>query len=211
MSERTSLGQRIGAILIAVAAIQFVGAMAWVQTGYPGYSLTQNYISDLGNTSSSPLHVIFNVSIVLLGLLAIVGIALSWGAFPRGGSRPVGLLLLLLASVAAIVVGFFPENVNGTIHDTASDLVFVPGGIALVVLSFGMRRPTWWTPMRWPSLVLGAIMLASILYYAPTQMTNSTADPGLIERFIVVPLLIWAVAVSVLILRRPSWPRLVRA
>ncbi len=205
---RTTSSQRLGAVLVGVGAIQFILAMAVVQAGYPGYSLLTNYISDLGNTALSPWHDVFNVSIIVLGLLAFVGILLLWTAFPRSGLRPVGLLLLLVASVAAILVGIFPENVNPPVHDFVSLMVFLPGGLALALLSVGMRPSTWWTSLRWPSLGLGLVTLVSLAYYAPTQTNNTTFDPGLIERLIVFPILIWALAVFVLVLRRPAHPRL---
>jgi hypothetical membrane protein len=205
---RTSRAQRIGAVLVGVGAIQFIVAMGVVQAGYPGYSLLTNYISDLGNTAVSPWHVVFNVSIIILGVLAFVGILLLWTAFPRSGLRPVGLFLLLVASVAAILVGVFPENVNPPVHDFVSLMVFLPGGLALALLSVGMRPTTWWTNLRWPSLGLGLITLVSLAYYAPTQASNTTFDPGLIERLIVFPILIWALAVFALVLNRPSQPKL---
>jgi hypothetical membrane protein len=201
---RTTAAERLGAGLIGFGVVQFVVAMAWVQSAYPGYSLLQNYISDLGNTVTSPLHSVFNVSIMLLGVVAFPGILLTWSAFPAGGSRVIGLPLVLVASVAAILVGVFPENVNPPVHDFVSLMVFLPGGLAMTVLSFGMRPTSGWSPLRWTSLGLGAITLLALLYYAPTQTNNSTWDPGLLERLIVFPLLTWGVLVSIHILRTPS-------
>jgi hypothetical membrane protein len=205
---RTSPTQRIGAALVGLGAIQFIVAMGVVQYRYAGYSLLTNYISDLGNTATSPWHEVFNVSIILLGILAFLGILLLWSAFPRSGLRPIGLALLLIASVAAILVGVFPENVNPPVHDFVSLMVFLPGGLALALLSVTMRPTTWWSSLRWPSLALGLITLASLAYYAPTQANNSTFDPGLIERLIVFPILIWALAVFAIVLRRPARLRL---
>jgi hypothetical membrane protein len=198
---------RVGAILIGVGAVQFVVAMGVVQSGYPHYSLLANYISDLGNTATSPLHVVFNASIIALGVLAFVGILGAWGGFPRGGARFGGLSLLLVASVAAILVGIFPENVNPTVHGLASLAVFAPGGIGLVVVGTGLRAPTHWSSYRGFTILLGAITLVALAYYAPTQATNSTVDPGLVERLIVAPILVWAVAIAVHLVRLPVRPR----
>ncbi len=208
MAGRTDRTERLGATLVGIGTIQFIVAMGVVQAGYPGYSLLTNYISDLGNTATSPWHVIFNASIILLGLLAFAGILFLWSAFPRSALRPVGLVLLLIASIAAILVGCFPENVNPSVHDLASLMVFLPGGLGLAVLSVAMRSPTWWSGLRWPSLGLGLVTLLSLAYYAPTQASNTTFDPGLIERLIVFPILIWALAVFVLVQRAPRHPKL---
>ncbi len=198
---------RLGAALIGLGALQFVAAMVVVQSQYPGYSDLTNYISDLGNTLTSPWHVVFNVSIGLLGMLSFVGILLAWTAFPRGAPRAVGLPLLLLASVAAIMVGVFPENVNPSVHDLVSLLVFAPGGIALLVLAAGMNASSGWEGGRIGSALLGAICLVSLAYYVPTQANNTTFDPGLIERFIVAPILIWGLGVAVHLTRLRPLPR----
>ena len=62
---RTNRTERLGATLVGIGTIQFIVAMGVVQAGYPGYSLLTNYISDLGNTATSPWHVVFNASIIL--------------------------------------------------------------------------------------------------------------------------------------------------
>ena len=196
---------RWGGLLFAVGVVQFAVAMAWVQTRYAGYSLLTNYISDLGNTSTSPFPTIFNDSIIVLGVFAFLGVLLGWGGFSRGGPRFVGLLLLLIAGVGAILVGVFPENSIPVVHDLASLMVFLPGGLALVVLSSGMRKGTSWSSYRDLSAVLGVITLASLAYYAPTQLTNTTWDPGLIERLIVVPILIWGFVAGVRLARLPRF------
>jgi hypothetical membrane protein len=192
---------RWGAALIGLGVVQFVLANIWVQSQYAGYSLLTNYISDLGNTATSPLHVVFNVSIALLGLFAFVGVVLAWSAFAPGRTRSIGLPLLLIASVAAVLVGLFPENVNPPVHDFVSLMVFLPGGLALVILSIGKRPGSAWAQLRWASLVLGSVTLVSLAYYVPTQANNTTWDPGLIERFIVAPILIWGFLAAVQIMR----------
>jgi len=196
---------RWGGALIALGMVQFAAAMAYVQSQYAGYSLLTNYISDLGNTSTSPAHLVFNVSIIVLGLFAFFGILLAWGGFPRGGPRVVGLFLLLVASLAAITVGLYPENVNASVHDLASLMVFLPGGLALVLLSVGMRSMTLWDGFRGFSLILGLVVLLSLAYYAPTQSYNTTWDPGLVERLIVYPILLWGFVAGVHLVRLPRF------
>lgn len=196
---------RLGGVLIAIGVLQFVVAMAWVQSRYGGYSLLTNYISDLGNTSTSPLPMVFNVSVMLLGVFALLGILFSWSGYPRGGARVVGLFLLLIASVSAILVGLFPENVNPPVHDLVSLMVFLSGGLGLVILSAGMGERTLWSAYRWPSLTLGLVTLVSLAYYAPTQQNGTTWDPGLIERLIVAPILVWGFVAGLHSMRLPRF------
>jgi len=207
VTSPTRFGRTVlwGGTLIAVGVVQFSAAMAWVQSQYPGYSLLTNYISDLGNTSTSPAHAVFNVSIMVLGLLAFLGTLLAWGGFPRGGPRVAGLFLILVASVAAVLVGVFPENVNPTVHDLVSLLVFLPGGLGLCLLSLGMRAGTFWSSYRGLTLGLGAITLVSLAYYAPTQQWNITWDPGLVERLIVFPILVWGFVAGLRLVTLPRY------
>jgi hypothetical membrane protein len=196
---RISRPALVGAVLLCIGVAQFVVAMGVVQSHYPGYSLVTNYISDLGNTTASPWHVVFNTSIELLGVFAFLGILLTWSGFPRDPRRPFGLGLLLLASVAAFLVGVFPENVNATVHGIVSLLVFAPGGVALLLVGSTMRPSTSWRGWRVPSALLGATTLASLLAFLLVS-----AGPGITERLIVAPILLWGFAVGVRFLRAPS-------
>jgi hypothetical membrane protein len=198
---------RTGGALIAVGALQFVAVMIVIELRWPGYSLLTNYISDLGNTAISPLPWLFNGSIVLFGAMAFVGILAAWSGFPPGGTRLFGLGLLLVASLAAIAVGCFPENVDPSVHGLSSLVVFAAGGLGLVVLGAGMRAGTAWAHLRGLSIALGLITLIALAYYAPTQIANTTVDPGLIERIIVAPIILWAVVAAVNLGRLPVRPR----
>ena len=194
---------RWGGLLLTVGVAQFVIAMAWVQTQYGGYSWLTNYVSDLGNSGYSPLFAVFNASVVVLGVFAIVGVLLAWAGFPRGGSRVTGLFLLLIAGVGAILVGLYPENVNSTAHDVASVMVFLPGALALLILAVGMRPGTFWSSYRGFSAVLGGVCLVAFAYFAPTQLLNTTWDPGLVERLIIFPILLWGFVAGIRLARIP--------
>lgn len=174
-----------------VAALEFVIVMIVTQLYYStNYSLSTNFISDLGNTGTSPLWYVFSAGIVALGALSFVGILLMWNTFPAGGLRVTGLSLLLVASVCAILIGFFPENINGTVHGAASLGVFLPGGIGLVAVGGAMRERTGWESLRWFSILLGLFTLASLAVFLFTNV-GANVYPGLFERMIVAPILLW--------------------
>ncbi len=192
-----------GAIVLLVGVVQFViVGMALTQLKYPGYSLTGNYISDLGNTSTSPWYFVFNGSIIALGVLSFFGVLMIWGAFKPGLLRLAGLALLLVASIAAIGVGVFPENVNGGIHGLASLLVFLPSGLAMVLLSGTMLRDTRWQGFRFFTFLLGVITLVALALYLPQYW--GPLGPGGLERIVVYPVLIWAFVISIHLRQLPS-------
>jgi hypothetical membrane protein len=202
------------AALWMLASVQFVGAMIAVQlawTGHPGYSLSRNYISDLGittcahwpNASSaylcSPWHDVFNASVIVLGLLVIVGAALARTAFPPRRSSTIGLALVAIGGVGAIGVGISPENVNLPVHEAVSLVAFVGGSLALIALAVAMFRDTRWDGYRAYTIFSGLIGLVATALFSDGVYAG--LGPGGMERLIVAPLLLWLVVASAHLLR----------
>lgn len=217
-----------GAILWLVGVLQFIVAMAVAQLMYgpPSYSLSQNVISDLGNTQCghwpsatspvvcSPGYLVFDGSIVVMGVLLILGVLLIPTAFPARSSRRIGLGLLVVAGIGSIGVGLSPENVNGTAHLLTALLAFLGSNLALVVLGLVMFRDTRWDGYRAYSILSGLVGLIALgLYMAGAwHWGGFWADwgQGGIERTIVAPVLLWAILVSVHLIQIPAFaPRLV--
>jgi hypothetical membrane protein len=191
---------RAGAVLFIVGALQFVVGMIVVQSQYPGYSISQNYISDLGG-AHSPWALVFDASVILLGLFAILGVLLISRAFDDRPSRGIGLGFLLIAGIGAVGVGVFPETtpvLNGRMHDIVSDIAFVGAGVGLTVVSFAMSEGPHWRLSRPFTLLLGLVTLGAIVLLTLGAYVSSTyyvgLGPGGMERLIVAPVLLWAVA-----------------
>jgi hypothetical membrane protein len=204
-----------GAILYILGVLIFVIAMIVTQIGYTGssYSLLNNYISDLGAAHCgfyhsslnvcSPWHDVFNVGIVLMGLLLIFGTLLMRTAYPARGSRTLGLALLVIAGIGAIGVGLSPEDVNLTVHTLSAATAFILGNLALIVLGFAMFRDTRWDGFRAYTLFSGLIgLIAFILFYVKVW---GPLGVGGMERLIVAPLLLWALIVGVHLWRIPTF------
>jgi hypothetical membrane protein len=196
---------RFGGILLAVGSFQFVLAMVVVQVRYPGYSDTGNYISDLGS-SMSPWAWLFNDSIRLLGLLGILGTILIRTAFARKTTTHVGLGALVVAELAAIGVGTFPENSTwpfSGVHSVLSSITFVASGLALVFLALAMSRDTRWSGLRFYSFLSGVVTFVAIALFA--SGTDLGIGPGGMERVVVAPILLWAVVVGIHLARLPVY------
>lgn len=147
---------RIGALLWILAiqffVVQLIAQLAWTTP----FSLADNFISDLGNTvcapyppdSSSyvcsPLHGLMNLSFIILGVTRILGAALIPGAFPPGHLRNAGLVLIALSGLGAVLVGLYPENVNGDWHRAGAGMDLVGGNLGIALLGVALwrgRRP----------------------------------------------------------------------
>ncbi|MHB1435831.1 MAG: DUF998 domain-containing protein [Thermoplasmata archaeon] len=195
---------RRGAALLLAGSLQFiVVGMLIPELRYPGYSPIADTISALGNTAHSPLAWLFNASIVVLGLLSVVSFALLWSAFHPGARRLVALGLLSIASLGAIGVGVAPENLQGTIHSLAALLVFLAGGLGLLLLPLAMTRDTRWDGFRLYTALSGLVTLIALLLYL-RHLVGPLGTGGL-ERLIVAPLLLWEILVGVRLLGLPAY------
>jgi len=170
-------------------AVQFGVAMILAEIYYPGYNVSNNYISDLGATCLTggtctiyqPTSTIFNASIVLLGLLVLAGAYFLQKSFKWKPATS----LVALAGVGALGVGLFPET-TGIVHGIFSLIVFLFAGLAAIV-TFWLQRP----PLSYLSVLLGAVTLIALILYIGNVYLG--LGPGGMERMVVYPVLLWAI------------------
>lgn len=188
---------KAGAVLF-LGVVQFAIFEMIAEFVYPGYSVSANYISDLGPPCRRgvvcPSHVswfIFDGSIAVLGLLMIISALFLYRAFrwkPLPGLIGVG-------GVGALGVGIFNETAPFMLHSIFSLITFVGIGLAAVV-SFRFQR----APLSYFAVILGVITLVSLILYIPGTGSGYGGTfgigPGGLERMIVYPVLLWSVAFS---------------
>lgn len=165
--------------LIFVGAAQFVIAMIVAESIYPGYSVANNYISDLG---VGPAALIFNTSVFLLGVAIVLSAYLIFVAFRK---TPL-VALFVLTGVAAMGVGVFPETA-GNIHTAVSFGVFFFGGL-LAIFSYTLEKP----PLTYFSVIMGVFSLAALALFVSQQYLG--LGHGGMERMIAYPTLLWGIA-----------------
>ena len=170
--------RKVAGALLFIASVQCVLGIITAEALYPGYSTTQNYISDLG---VGPSALIFNSSVFLLGAIVIVDVYLTHHVL---GSRLLSVFLVLMG-VGAMGVGLFPENF-AIIHRIASLFVFLFGALSAIV-SYRMQKP----PFSYLSLLLGALSLMALLLFG--SGTYLGLGKGGMERMIAYPALLWCV------------------
>jgi hypothetical membrane protein len=178
---------RVAGALIFVASAQFIVALTVAEAFYPGYSVAQNYISDLGATCRAtctvvqPTSAIFNSSVTLLGLLAV----LSSYFVQRGFRSRVFTFFVFMTGIGATGVGVFPETA-GVIHHIVSLITFVFAGLSAVT-SYRLQK----APSSYLFVLLGLMTLLALTLYVSDVFLG--LGPGGMERMIVYPALIWAV------------------
>lgn len=179
-----------GALLFAAGVLAFMGIIT-AETLYPGYSTSQNTISDLGATLPpdsiivEPSATIFNTTMVVSGLLIIAAAYCIQSAFRK---RAFAALLGLFGT-GVLGVGVF-DGSYGDIHAIFALLTFLAGGLSAVA-SYGMQR----APLNYFSAALGGISLLDLILYYIMLDASPFAVLGIggLERWIAYPILLWIV------------------
>ena len=182
-------------LLFLVAVTQFVLCIIIAEALYPGYSVSANYISDLG---VGPSAIVFNSSVFLLGLLLLAGTYLQRHT---PNLKTLNILLLLMA-VGAMGVGIFTKDYTLP-HGAVSSAAFFFAGLSAIA-SFKLLPKT----LAQISIALGATTLTALALFSAGMLTSgsitstTTYDsnfylglgPGGMERMIIYPTLMWLAA-----------------
>lgn len=130
-------------ILAPITVILFV-SLAISQ--YPGFSLIENWLSDLGVGETS---IIFNIGIILGGLFTLI-FAIGFRKVSKGS------YLLIVGSVALIGVGLFPSS-TGIYHFMFAVIFFDFTILSLLITAFYLKNL-----MRWITIFSVAIAFIGV-------------------------------------------------
>jgi len=143
----------MGPVIIVLSSWYFAAQVLTAWVFRPEYSFVSNAISDLGNTACapnsnicSPLYVVMDASIAILGLAMIVGAILIFSEFSFSEHRRervaalAGFVCMALGGVGAILVGSVPENVNTAhLHTVGTIMAIGFGQLAILILGLLLR------------------------------------------------------------------------
>jgi hypothetical membrane protein len=169
---------KVAGVLFFVAATQFILGLIIAEALYPGYSISNNYISDLG---VGPSSMVFNASIFLLGLVFLIGTYFLQHAF----NLKLMTISLTIAAIAAMGVGIFTEN-SEPMHMFVSFFVFLFGGLS-AIFSYRLMKQ----PFSIMVILLGLMSLLALILYIENFYFG--LGVGGMERMIVYPILIWMI------------------
>jgi hypothetical membrane protein len=183
---------KVAGVLFFIAATQFVLCLTIAEALYPGYSVSGNYISDLG---IGPSSIVFNSSVFLLGLLLLTG---TYFLRHIPNFKTVNMLLLLMA-IGAMGVGIFTKDFT-LAHGAVSSLAFFFAGLSAIASFKVLQKPFSLISIILGAMTLGALVLFSSGLIASGSLTSNEAydsifflglGPGGMERMIVYPALMW--------------------
>jgi hypothetical membrane protein len=177
--------------------VQLVVAAAWAVP----FSLSQNTISDLGNTACgqygkrfvcSPQHSLMNASFIVLGTTMMVGAALIYQEFKETDYSLVGFSFMGLAGLGSVLVGAFPENTVSALHILGAFLPFLIGNLGLLVLGLFLDIPK---SLRYYTLASGAFGLVALGLF----LTGHYLGLGIggMERATAYPQTVWLIIFGV--------------
>ena len=176
---------------MTVGVLQFVFLMFIAEFLYPGYSVSENYISDLG-VGPEPSKTIFTLCSIIFGACILAAAFLIW----RERGDKIFSVFLALSGLGATGVGLFNEIDQAPLHFGSAILVFVFGGIAPIT-SFGLSKP----PFYYVSIFLGFMTLT-----ATTLFVNHIylgLGVGGMERMITYPIIFWVIEFGAYLMHPP--------
>jgi hypothetical membrane protein len=169
----------VGAGLVGLCSL--ITALFYTGPDGESYSILNHFISELGEIGVSPLARLFNLGLILGGLL-FIPFSLGLGLRLPGGLAKLGMIAGLVAAVSLSGVGIFPMN-NLPPHITAA-MTYFRSGLATVAL-FGLAIQIQSRDSRvidkranWFSLIAALCYLSFIIYTSSVLVTEGNEALG---------------------------------
>ena len=170
--------RKIAGSLLFIGGVLGILGIIIAEALYPGYSTSENYISDLG---VGPSSLVFNSSIFLLGILALCSAYFIQRAF----NFSLFSILAAITGIGATGVGLFTEDVE-VLHTVFSFITFLFAGLS-AIMSYKLQKP----PLSYFSVTLGVVTLLALVLFASDTFLG--LGKGGMERMIAYPALLWAI------------------
>lgn len=169
-------------LMLLLGALELLFFEKLAEILYPGYSVSENVISDLG-VGPEPSRSIFTISLIVFGIFVLIS------AYLRGSPRSLITILFILSGIGAIGVALFNENLRG-VHLVFAGLAFGMGCLTAIVSSRSIR-----SPLSLVFATLGVIGLVALVL----QGTKTFLGLGVggMERMIFLPSILWVLAYGV--------------
>jgi hypothetical membrane protein len=173
--------KRIAGLLGFVATVQFILAVIICEALYSGYSVGQQFVSDLGNWSLAGSYAaIFNASIIFAGILGFASAYFIQKAF----RNRLFTSLLMIGTICTILVGVFAEDIAMPVHGFSA-LIYLIVGVGATFMTYKFVK----SPLRYAPIVMGVMIIVAIIL----QGSGNYLGLGLggIERLEIYPGLLW--------------------
>jgi hypothetical protein len=214
MKPLTTNQRRLAAWAGILAPVLFVAVFSiegWLR---PGYDPITTYVSALSLGARGWIQI---TNFIVLGLLMLVFTRGVAAEFQSGKASRWGLICLTVIALLFIVSGplvmdpmgtpLGQTTIHGTIHGLSGGIVFILMPVSCFIYLRRFRQDPEWRYFQWGTLLLGIIVAAAVLLLTFTTKLPSLQSMfvdwlGLIQRFIIIPFMIWLFFFAVGIQRR---------
>ena len=194
--------KKVAGALLLFGCVQFLLLLIMAEALYPGYSVSKNYISDLG-VCPETAH-IFNLSVFLLGVIAVI---CAYFVHRVYNFRLFSVFIVVMG-IGAMSVGLFQECESGhcdadpcgyasckascideitcIIHVIAALITFLFGGLSAIV-SYKLLDP----PFSYFSVLFGVLSIVAL--FLLISGTHLGLGVGGMELMTVYPILLWGI------------------
>jgi len=164
----------------------------------PHFSWTDDALSDLG-VMPNPTSVLFNLGLIVSGILAIV---FAFGLlifFNKTVSGRIGAIMFVLDCLALICIGIFPENAK-PMHVYASVAFFAIFPLAALLMTAAFV----FSSKHRMALFTFAIAVFAAVVWVAEFLVNYVPGVAIPETLSALAACLWVVVLSFKMLRRPS-------
>ena len=200
MSNKTVTWLKIAGTCGIITPLIAFGCILLAIAYAPQFSWTDSALSDLG-VMTNPTSVLFNLGLIVSGILAIV---FAFGLlifFNKTVSGRIGVIMFVLDCLALICIGVFPESAK-PMHLYASVAFFAifPLAMFLMTASFVLSSKHRMALFTFAIAVFAAVVWAAefLVHYVP-----GVAIP---ETLSALAACLWVAVLSFNILRKPLNP-----
>jgi hypothetical membrane protein len=176
------LNLRSPGLFLFIGGLEMLFLLHLAEFLYPGYSVSQDYISELGVGPTGP-RVVFTIALQAFGLLVLTA---AWQLREKDRGSKLWIMLMVSA-IGAIGVGTFDMDDYSALHGLSALLAFLFGNLA-AVYSSKMALP----PVSHLFVVLGVLGLAAL------ALLGGEIDAGLglggMERMVFYPAMFWLIS-----------------
>ncbi len=196
----------VGAAVITLGAL--ITAFPYIGGQGQTYSPFNHFVSELGHTQESELAALFNLALIIGGLL--------YGIFMIGvGLRFTGIMRYViaiggaLAGIAGALVGVYPMDVDLQTHGQVA-LAFFEGSLVLLIIfslyvAFAPQTayPRWLALVALPMIISNAVFVYIVLTGGENALaapTSGRADFWLTtvsEWGVIIFLLMWVTVIAI--------------
>ncbi|MDS0257420.1 DUF998 domain-containing protein [Thermoplasmatales archaeon AK] len=183
MRDFNTFCAKLSGALIFSSGVIFLLLTTVSEAIYPGYSIRNNALSDLG-AIGSPTQILWDSQLFAVAALSMAGMVLFFffsNSLSIRNRRFVGVLFTT-PGIGSLIVSMVPENLNIVIHTFGAFVNFLFGAISAI---YAIRFIRGW--FRFFSIFLGLITL----FFTTLLVNPPFIGFGGIERMVVYPIVLW--------------------